>query len=213
MATLVERMTRYTVLVQLPRSRTIDEPNEALEAAVGSMPEPLIRTLTWDQGEEVAGHENVAAATGLDVFVCDRSSPWQRGTNENANGLLRQWWPRSTNFYTLERPSNGSRQPGPSNSPSVEADGPPSSVEGLHPYMPLSRGPAGEASRDYRAASTRRQTLSLAEQASRCGTSGTGTLGQSQHPRLLPGLRTSEPISRWLNPCVDRRTTSSLHER
>ena len=58
-----------------------------------------------------------------------------------------------------------------------------------------------------------RQTLSLAKQASRCGTSGTGTLGQSQHPRLLPGQRTSEPISRWLNPCVDRRTTSGLHGR
>jgi IS30 family transposase len=60
MATLVERMTRYTVLVQLPGSRTIDVPNEALEAVDGSMPEPLIRTLTWDQGEEIAGHENVA---------------------------------------------------------------------------------------------------------------------------------------------------------
>ncbi|WP_394943789.1 transposase [uncultured Ilumatobacter sp.] len=55
-----------------------------------------------DQGKEIAGHENLAAATGLDVFVCDRSSLWQRGTNENTTGLLRQWWPGPTNFYTLE---------------------------------------------------------------------------------------------------------------
>jgi len=102
MATLVERMTRYTVLVRLPGSRTMDVLNEALKAVFGTMAEPLIKTLTWDQGKEIAAHEDLAAATGLDVFVCDRSSPWQRGTNENTNGLLRQWWPRSTNFYTLE---------------------------------------------------------------------------------------------------------------
>jgi IS30 family transposase len=102
MATLVERMTRYTVLVHLPGSRTMDALNEALEAVFGSMAEPLIRTLTWDQGKEIARHENLAAATGLDVFVCDRSSLWQRKTNENTNGLLRQWWPTSTNFYTPE---------------------------------------------------------------------------------------------------------------
>lgn len=95
-------MTRYTVLVQLPGNGTMDVLSEALEAVFGSMAEPLIRTLTWDQGKEIAGHENLAAATGLDVFVCDRSSLWQRATNENTTGLLRQWWPGSTNFYTLE---------------------------------------------------------------------------------------------------------------
>jgi len=57
---------------------------------------------SWDQGKEIAAHEELAAATGLDIFVCDRSSPWQSGTNENTNGLLRHWRPRSTNFDTLE---------------------------------------------------------------------------------------------------------------
>ena len=102
LATLVERMTRYTVLVQLPGKRTMDALNASLEAAFAQMADPLVRTLTWDQGKEIAGHTELAAATGLDVYLCDRSSPWQRGTNENTNGLLRQWWPRSTNFYTLE---------------------------------------------------------------------------------------------------------------
>ena len=102
LATLVERMTRYTVLVQLPGRRTMDAVNASLEAAFAQMADPLVRTLTWDQGKEIAGHTELAAATGLDVYLCDRSSPWQRGTNENTNGLLRQWWPRSTNFYALD---------------------------------------------------------------------------------------------------------------
>lgn len=102
LATLVERMTRYTVLIQLPGKRTMDALNASLEAAFAQMSSPLVQTLTWDQGKEIAGHEELAEATGLDVYVCDRSSPWQRGTNENTNGLLRQWWPRSTNFYTLD---------------------------------------------------------------------------------------------------------------
>lgn len=103
LATLVERMTRYTVLVQLPGKRTMDALNASLEAVFAGMPPHMSRTLTWDQGKEIAGHAALAAATGLDVYLCDRSSPWQRGTNENTNGLLRQWWPRSTNFYTLDR--------------------------------------------------------------------------------------------------------------
>jgi len=102
LATLVERMTRYTVLVQLPGKRTMGALNEALTSVYTQMPTWLARTLTWDQGKEIAGHLALSEATGLDVYLCERSSPWQRGTNENTNGLLRQWWPRSTNFYTLD---------------------------------------------------------------------------------------------------------------
>lgn len=102
LATLVERMTRFTLLVQLPGKRTMDALNASLEAAFAGLPRDLTRTLTWDQGKEIAGHKALAKATALDVYLCDRSSPWQRGTNENTNGLIRQWWPRSTNFYTLD---------------------------------------------------------------------------------------------------------------
>lgn len=102
LANLVERMTRYAVLVQLPGKRTMEALNHALAEVYAQMPRWLVRTLTWDQGKEIAGHKALADLTGLSVYVCDRSSPWQRGTNENTNGLLRQWWPRSTNFYTLD---------------------------------------------------------------------------------------------------------------
>ena len=76
LATLVERKTRYTVLVQLPGRRTMDALNASLEAAFAQMAAPLVRTLTWDQGKEIAGHSELAAVTGLDVLVCERSSPW-----------------------------------------------------------------------------------------------------------------------------------------
>jgi len=102
LATLVERMTRFTLLVQLPGKRTMDALNSSLEAAFAELERGLTRSLTWDQGKEIAGHTALAEATGLAVYLCDRSSPWQRGTNENTNGLLRQWWPRSTNFYALD---------------------------------------------------------------------------------------------------------------
>ena len=83
--------------------RTAELLNAAVSRQLSQFPSLLRRSLTWDQGKEIAGHAALAAATGLDVYLCDRSSPWQRGTKENTNGLLRQWWPRSTNFYTLDR--------------------------------------------------------------------------------------------------------------
>jgi IS30 family transposase len=101
MATLVERVSRYTLLLQLPGLRTMEALNAAVIAAIELLPGTLRRSLAWDQGKEIHGHEALAEATGMTVFVCDPHSPWQRGTNENTNGLLRQWFPRSTNFYAL----------------------------------------------------------------------------------------------------------------
>lgn len=101
LATVVERVTRYTLLVPLPGLRTMDALNHALAEAFAQLPENLVRSLTWDQGKEIAGHEALANATGLSVYLCHPHSPWQRGTNENTNGLLRQYLPRSTDLYDL----------------------------------------------------------------------------------------------------------------
>jgi IS30 family transposase len=102
LATLVERVSRYTLLVPLPGLRTMDALNQAVTAAFEPLPASLRRSLTWDQGKEIHGHAELAEATGMTVYVCNPHSPWQRGTNENTNGLLRQWFPRSTNFYDLD---------------------------------------------------------------------------------------------------------------
>lgn len=102
LATLVERATRFTILVPLPGARTMVALNKAVTAAFSDLDESLKRSLAWDQGKEIAGHEALAAATGMAVYLCNPHSPWQRGSNENTNGLIRQWFPRSTNFYTLD---------------------------------------------------------------------------------------------------------------
>ena len=102
LATLVERVTRYTLLVPLPGRRTMDALNTAIADVFADLPAVISRSLTWDQGHEIAGHAQLANTTGLDVYLCNPHSPWQRGTNENTNGLLRQWFPRSTNFYALD---------------------------------------------------------------------------------------------------------------
>ena len=99
--TLVERMTRFVMLLHLPGAHTADIVQEAMVAKMATLPEQLRRTLTWDQGSEMANHVQIAEATGLSIYFCDPHSPWQRGTNENTNGLLRQYLPRGADlsFY------------------------------------------------------------------------------------------------------------------
>jgi transposase, IS30 family len=96
--TLVERSTRFVMLLHLPHSHGALAVQEAMVTAMADLPETLRRTLTWDQGSEMANHARIAAATGLDIYFCDPHSPWQRGTNENTNGLLRQYFPKGTDL-------------------------------------------------------------------------------------------------------------------
>lgn len=102
-ATLVERVSRYTILVPLPGARTMDALNLAVTMALRDVPTEMKRSLAWDQGKQIHGHEALAESAGAVVYVCNPHSPWQRGGNENTNGLLRQWFPRSTDFYLLDR--------------------------------------------------------------------------------------------------------------
>lgn len=96
-ATVVDRMTRFTVLVQLD-GRDMATVTERLTVELNKLPEHLRRTLTWDRGMELARHRDVSAMTGVKVFFADPRSPWQRGTNENTNGLLRQYFPKGQSF-------------------------------------------------------------------------------------------------------------------
>jgi IS30 family transposase len=96
--TLVERATRFVMLLHLPAGRSALAVQEAMVAKMASLPELLRQSLTWDQGKEMANHANIADATGLDIYFCDPHSPWQRGSNENTNGLLRQYFPKSTDL-------------------------------------------------------------------------------------------------------------------
>ena len=99
--TLVERSTRFVMLGSLPNSRVSEEVVRVLIELMGRLPAELATTLTWDQGAEMAQHARFTLATGCQVFFCDPHSPWQRGSNENTNGLLRQYFPRSsTDFRT-----------------------------------------------------------------------------------------------------------------
>jgi IS30 family transposase len=101
-ATLVERSTRYLLLVALPGgNHKADTVADALAAAVAHLPAHLAKSLTWDQGHEMAEHQRFTGQTGIQVYFCDPKSPWQRGSNENTNGLLRQYMPRRLDFRTL----------------------------------------------------------------------------------------------------------------
>jgi IS30 family transposase len=100
-ATLVERKSRFVMLVRLPGSHTADVVADALAGAIATLPEQLRRSITWDQGKEMAEHARFSVATGVPVYFCDPHSPWQRGSNENTNGLLRQYYPRSTDFRAV----------------------------------------------------------------------------------------------------------------
>jgi IS30 family transposase len=97
-ATLVERQTRYVLLVGLPAGRSAPAVRDALASRILTLPEQLRRTLTWDRGHEMAEHVRFTVDTGVQVYFCDPRSPWQRGTNENMNGLLRQYFPKGSDL-------------------------------------------------------------------------------------------------------------------
>jgi IS30 family transposase len=97
-ATLVERASRYTMLVHLPGGHTAEAVRDGLITTISTLPAHLRGSLTWDQGSEMAGHKQFSMATDMAVYFCDPASPWQRGTNENTNGLLRQYFPKGTDL-------------------------------------------------------------------------------------------------------------------
>jgi len=101
--TLVERSTRFVLLLHLPDGHGAAQVAEAMTQAMASMPAALRRSLTWDQGAEMTNHAQVAAATDLEIFFCDPHSPWQRGSNENTSGLLRQYFPKGTDLSVHSR--------------------------------------------------------------------------------------------------------------
>jgi IS30 family transposase len=94
--TLVERQTRFVMLFSLPTGRHAEQVRERLAAKITELPIQLRRSLTWDQGKEMAEHRQFTIDTGVQVYFCDPHSPWQRGANENTNGLLRQYFPKGT---------------------------------------------------------------------------------------------------------------------
>lgn len=97
-ATLVERHSRFVLLARVPYDRTADRVALILARKIGCLPEQLRGSLTWDQGVEMAAHAAFTVATNVPVFFCDPHSPWQRGSNENTNGLLRQYLPKGTDL-------------------------------------------------------------------------------------------------------------------
>jgi len=99
--TLVERRSRFALLGRLPGARDSKTVTGILADMIATLPAALKHTITWDQGSEMAGHADFTIATGCPVFFCDPHSPWQRGTNENTNGLIRDFYPKGTNFNTI----------------------------------------------------------------------------------------------------------------
>jgi IS30 family transposase len=96
--TLVERTTRYVQLIHLPDGWKAPQVRNAIVTQTAHIPPQMRKTLTWDQGRELTLHEEIEAFTGFRIYFCDPHSPWQRGTNENTNGLLRQYFPKGTDL-------------------------------------------------------------------------------------------------------------------
>jgi IS30 family transposase len=102
-ATLVERQTRYLQLVALPDGPGAIEVCEALKQSITTLPVQLCRSLTWDQGKEMSEHRRFSVESGVEVYFCDPQSPWQRGSNENTNGLLRQYFPSGQSLAAINQ--------------------------------------------------------------------------------------------------------------
>lgn len=100
--TLVERHSRVVKLIHLPRADSFELRDGLLREFAG-MPADLLRSITWDQGSEMARHLDITAAIGVPIYFCDAGSPWQRGSNENTNGLLRQYFPKGTDLSRYSR--------------------------------------------------------------------------------------------------------------
>ncbi len=92
--TLVERSTRFVMLLHLPDGHSAEQVRSAMTRKITELPEHLAKSITWDQGAEMSQHARFTVETGVPVYFCDPRSPWQRGTNENTNGLLRQYFPK-----------------------------------------------------------------------------------------------------------------------
>ena len=100
--TLVERATRYVMLLHLPHGHRAEQVRDAMTTTIRTLPDHLWKSITWDQGREMAQHALFRVETGIDIYFCDPHSPWQRGSNENTNGLLRQWFPKGTDLSIHE---------------------------------------------------------------------------------------------------------------
>ena len=159
--TLVERTTGFTMLLHLPQNHGADTVAAAMIEAMSRLPETLRQTLTWDQGNEMASHARIAAATDLEIYFCDPHSPWQRGTNENTNGLLRQYFPKGADLSLFgpdylehvarklnNRPASdsGSRPPP---KPSTNYSHNPQIRALLHPPVEFTRGFHNQIVTDY----------------------------------------------------------------
>ena len=101
--TLIERNTRFALIGRLPGCRDSVTVLDVLDELITQLPQELTKTITWDQGSEMARHATFTIDTGIKLFFCDPHSPWQRGANENLNGLIRDYYPKSTNFNIIAR--------------------------------------------------------------------------------------------------------------